>query len=128
MNTEVYDFLGTVRTVWIWIKNFEFFAHLLVLLTKKNTLFELGPLEQAVMDVLKVSVATSPAICPVNYVSANEVIVVIDLSKIAVSFILLQIGNDGSWYPSHFDSISWNKQGSHYLQVKIKLYGLFCAL
>ena len=63
-----------------------------------------------------------------DYSSDREVVLAVDSSWIAVSFILSQEGEDSKRYPSRFGSITWNENEQKYLQAKLKLYGLFRAL
>lgn len=126
--TDVRSFLGTAGTVRNWIKDFAFIARPLVLLTKKDVPFSWGGCEQNAMDMLKNAVVSSPVIRPINYSSANEVILAVDSSKITVGFILSQLDDNGCRHPSRFGSISWNDRESRYSQAKIELYGLFRAL
>src|SRR5882724_4425112 len=64
----------------------------------------------------------------IDYHCDWTVILAIDSSCIATRFILLQLGADGKWYPSHFGSITWNNWELHYSQAKIEIYSLWCAL
>ena len=80
------------------------------------------------MNTLKSAVIDSPAICPLDYLSSNEVILAVDSSHIAVRFILSQVDDNEKRHPAHFGSILWNDRESHYSQAKLELYGLFCAL
>ena len=80
------------------------------------------------MDRLKEAVIASPAIRPIDYLSKNEVILAVDSSFIACGWILFQLDNGGLRRPSRFRSITWMICESRYSQVKIELYGLFCAL
>jgi hypothetical protein len=80
------------------------------------------------MNTLKTTVTKSPAICPINYNSTNKVILAIDSSYLACSWILLQLNNKGNRHPAQFGSITWNKRKSKYSQAKIELYRLFHAL
>ncbi|GBE78906.1 Retrovirus-related Pol polyprotein from transposon 412 [Sparassis crispa] len=126
--SEVRGFLGTAGTVCMWIKDFATIARPLVNLTKNDTPFEWGPAEQESMDLLKDAVVHSPAICPIDYKSDNEVILAVDSSHIATGYILLQLDDAARRRPSRFSSITWNDQESRYSQAKIELYGLFRSL
>jgi hypothetical protein len=80
------------------------------------------------MDELKTAIIHSPAIWPINYASSNEVILAVDSSYLACSWILLQLNDQGKHCPSRFGSITWNERESRYSQAKIELYGLFHVL
>jgi hypothetical protein len=124
-HTKVCVFLGTAGTMQNWIKDYARIMHPLTDLTQANFLWD--SVMQEAMDALKHAIITSPAICPINYSSKDKVILAVDSSYIVCGWILLQ-ATDGKWYPSHFRSITWNKQEARYSQAKIKLYGLFHAL
>jgi hypothetical protein len=47
------------------------------------------------MDKLKTAIIHSPAICPIDYSSSNEVILAVDSTYIACRWILFQVNNDG---------------------------------
>ena len=126
--TEVRGFLGTIGMVWNWVDNYATITLPLNRLTRKDILFLWGIEEQQTMDLLKATVITSPAICPIDYHSANEVILAVDSSFIACGWILLQLDNNNAHCPSCFGSITWTPHESRYLQAKVELYGLFCAL
>jgi hypothetical protein len=46
------------------------------------------------MTELKMLAGNSPAICALNYMSDNKVILAVGMSHIAVSYILQQLGSD----------------------------------
>ena len=105
MKTEVRGFLGTAGTVRIWIKDFSAISRPLVHLMKKDIPFVWGEEKQHAMDTLKSAVIDSPAICPLDYSSSNEVTLVVDSSNIAVGFILSQVDDNGKRHPARFGSI-----------------------
>ena len=77
---------------------------------------------------LKDEIIQSLALQHLDYKSSREVVLAVDTSVIAVSFILSQEGEDGKRYPNRFGSISLTSIESQYSQAKLKLYGLFCSL
>jgi len=91
--TEVRGFLGTAGTVRNWIKDFAHIARPLTNLTRTNTPFVWDSAAQEAMDSLKNAIIVSPAICPINYSSQDEVILAVDSSYIACGWILLQVTN-----------------------------------
>ena len=80
------------------------------------------------MEKLKLLIQNCTAIWAINYLLKNEVILAVDLSQIAVSFTLSQMGDDGKRYLSRFWSMTWNETEQKYSQAKLELYGLFWAL
>src|SRR5882724_2096109 len=126
--TEVCGFLGVCGIIRIWVKNFAKWARPLVVLTKKDVVFVWGSEQKEAMEDLKQAIVTAPCLRPIDYHCDRTVILAVDSSCIATSFILLQLGADGKWYPSRFSSITWNEQESHYSQAKIEIYGLWRAL
>jgi hypothetical protein len=126
--SEVRGFLGTTGTVRNWIKDYAAIAHPLTNLTRNNTPFVWTDAAQHAMDTLKLAVTKSPAIRPIDYHSANPVILSVDSSYIACGYILLQLDDEGRRRPSRFGSITWNERESRYSQAKLELYGLFRAL
>src|SRR5271168_4507506 len=126
--TDVRGFLGTTGTVRNWINDYAAVAQPLNALTRKDVPFTWGAREQKAMDLLKAAAVASPAIRPINYLSANEVILAVDSSFIACGWILFQLDDNGDRRPSCFGSITWTARESRYSQAKIELYGLFRAL
>lgn len=86
--TDIHSFLSTAGTVHNWIKDFAAIVRPLMLLTKKIIPFTWGETEQILMDKLKAAVASSPVICPIDYSSANEVVLAVDSSRLAVKYVL----------------------------------------
>jgi hypothetical protein len=125
--TKVCGFLGTTGTVHNWIEDYAHIAHLLTNLTWINVPFVWDTTVQQAMDALKNAIVSCLVIHLTDYRSQDKVILVVDSSNIACSWILLQICN-GECYPSHFGSITWNERESRYSQAKIELYGLLRAL
>ena len=74
---------------------------------------------------LKDEIIQSPALRRLDYESVQEVVLAVDTSVIAVSFILSQEGEDGKRYLNCFGSISLTSVESRYSQAKLELYGLF---
>ena len=117
--------MGTIR---IFIKNFVMHAKLLVQLTGKDVEFKFREEHLLAMEKLKLLVRNSMAIRAINYMLQKKVVLAVDLSWMAVSFILSQMGNDGKRYPSRYRSITWNEMEQKYSQAKLELYGLFRVL
>ena len=126
--TQVHGFLGVCSVLRIFICDFASIACPLVHLTKKGVPFNWGKPQQNAMQCLKDAICQSPALRRLDYESGGEVILAIDTSLIAVGYILSQEGDDGKCYPNCFGSIRLSNVESHYSQVKLELYGLFCAL
>jgi hypothetical protein len=128
MKMEVWGFLGTMGTIRTWIKDFAFISRPLTNLTRAKVPFEWTDEAQDAMDKLKAAVIASPAICPINYDSTNEVILAVDSSYLACGWILFQLDDNEQCHPARFGSIMWNERKARYSQAKIELYGLFRAL
>jgi hypothetical protein len=126
--TDVCAFLGTAGTMRIWIKDYSAIAHPLIDLTGKNIEFAWEEQHDKAMAALKDAIANSPALIPINYASPCPVYLAINSSWHAVGWILSQDCKDSQWHLSYFSSIAWNEHESHYSQLKIELYGLFCTL
>jgi len=126
--TDVRAFLGTARTMHIWIKNYSVTARPLVDLTRKDVEFAWTPQHDQAMEDLKTAIINSKALIPIDYVSSRPVFLAIDSSWRAVGWILSQQCEDSQRRPSRFGSIGWNDRESRYSQPKIELYGLFRAL
>ena len=126
--TEVRQFLGLCGTVRIWIKNYSAIVRPLTELIRHTTEFVWDERRQQSFDILKKLVSTAPALCSIDYASNNPVILSVDSSKIAVGFILSQIGDDGKRRPARYGSIPMNEREANYSQPKLELYGLFRAL
>ena len=97
-------------------------------LTRTGVPFEWEESQWNSMQHLKDKILKSPALRHIDYESGQEVILAVNTSVIAVGYILFQEGEDGKCYTNRFGSISLTEVESHYLQVKLKLYGLFQAL
>ena len=80
------------------------------------------------MIPLKDEIIQSPALRRLDYESGRDVVLAVDTSVIAVSFILSQEGEDGKRYLNRFGSISLMSVESQYSQAKLELYGLFRSL
>ena len=85
---DICGFLGTAGTIHIWIKDFATISHPLVQLMKNNVPFSWGENEQIAMDTLKSVIIASPAIQPLNYLTANEVILAVLDINIVVVYLL----------------------------------------
>src|SRR5882724_7132868 len=77
---------------------------------------------------LKQAIIMAPCLQLIDYCCDQMVILAVDSSCIATSFILLQLGANGKQFPSHFGSITWNDWESHYCQAMIEIYGLWHTL
>ena len=126
--SEVHRFLGTCGVLRVFIKDYSKLAQPLVRLTKHNVEWVWGEDEQGAMEVLKAAVVNSPTLQPIDYECGRMVIVAVDSLIIGVGFVVFQEGQDGKRYPARFGSINWNKREARFLQPKIELYGLLCAL
>jgi len=84
--------VGVVR---LWIRGFSEMAHLLVNLTKKGVSFKWGEEEQQAMNDLKAAVISCPAIRPIDYQKLYPIILKVDSSVIAASYILSQDDEKG---------------------------------
>ena len=121
--TEVCGFLGVCGIVRIWVKDFAKHTRPLVILMKKGMELMWGLEQEEAMEDLKQAIITVPCLQPIDYCCDWMVILAVDSSCIATSFILLQLGANGKWYLSHFGSITWNNRESCYSQAKTEIYG-----
>ncbi|ETW77116.1 hypothetical protein HETIRDRAFT_105686 [Heterobasidion irregulare TC 32-1] len=89
-----------------------------------------GPDQIAAQDDLWSALLELPALRPIDYGSAANVILTINTSQIAVGFHLCQcaLNNPRVRYYAQFGSITLNDHESQFSQPKLKLYGLFRAL
>ena len=128
--TDVHTFLGTIGVCRLFIRNFSHCAHHLVKLTRKGISWGFGPEQLAAMKDLNQALLSSPALQPINYTSSTLVILSVDTSYIAISFILSQCNpnNPKLWYHAQFSSITLNKREQIFYQPKLKLYSLLHAL
>ncbi|KIK11859.1 hypothetical protein PISMIDRAFT_19170 [Pisolithus microcarpus 441] len=76
----------------------------------KDVPFEFSDEHRAAMEYLKTTIVTSPALHSIDYNSALPVILTVDTSNIAVSYILMQEDKGGKRYPAHFSSITLNNR------------------
>ena len=125
--THIRGFLGTCGVFHIFIHNYAAIAHPLVDLTQKGS-HSNGESHWNSMQCLKDEILKPPMLRHIDYEFRQEVILEVDTSIIAVEYILFQKGEDGMHYLHYFSSISLTEVKSHYLQAKLKLYGLFQAL
>ncbi|ETW76593.1 hypothetical protein HETIRDRAFT_455118 [Heterobasidion irregulare TC 32-1] len=88
--SDVRAFLGTIGVIRIFIRNFAHRAHALTMLMCKDFPFVFGPDQIAAQDDLRSALLKPPALRPINYGSAANVILAVDTSQIAVSFHLCQ--------------------------------------
>ena len=90
--------------------------------------FRSSKLPVAFSHLVTVATKANPLQRPIDYECGREVILAVDSSIVGVGFLLMQIGEDGKRYLSRFGSIAWNNRECNYLQAKVELYGLMCAL
>ena len=128
--TDVCAFLGAIGICRLFIKNFSHYAHHLVKLTRKAAPWEFGQDQISAMENLKQALLFSPVLPPIYYASTAPVILSVDTSQIAVSFILPQcnLDNPKHWYYAQFGSITLNGREAKSSQPKLELYGLYHAL
>jgi hypothetical protein len=128
--SEVRAFLGTVEVVQIFIKNFSLHAYPLIKLTWKDEPFIFSLEQIQVQEDLKTALLESPALHAINYTSSAPVILAINTSYIAVGFHLCQcdVTMPSRRYYNQFCSITLNDRESKYSQLKLEIYGLYCAL
>jgi hypothetical protein len=127
--SEVRAFLGTVGVVQIFIKNFSLHAHPLIKLTRKDEPFIFSPEQIQVQEDLKTALLQSPALRSIDYTSSAPVILAVDTFYIVVGFHLCQcdVTTPSRCY-NRFCSIMLNDRESKYSQLKLEIYGLYCAL
>jgi len=125
---NVRAFLGLAGYMHIWIKNYSAIARPLVNLTCKDTPFVWHPEHEQAMQSLKSAIIQSSTLISIDYTTDCTVYLSVNSSVRGVGWILAQDCPDGRRRPSRFGSISWNERKSRYSQVKVELYGLFCAL
>ena len=128
--SEVRAFLGTIGVVCIFVKNFAYRAHALIILTKKNEAFIFGKEQLQAMEDLKQALLASPALVPLDYDSPAAVILAVDSSNIAIGIFICQCDKDNPRirYYSRFESITLNDRESRFSQPKVEIYGLYRAL
>jgi hypothetical protein len=125
--THVCGFLGTCGVLRIFIKDFSRIACPLTKLTRRDEPFVFSPEQWESMQCLKDAVINSPALCCIDYESGRDIILAVDMSNMAIGYILMQLGDDGRKYPARFRSITLNDVEARYSQAKLELYGLFRA-
>jgi RNase H-like domain found in reverse transcriptase len=128
--TDVCAFLGTIGVCQLFIKNFSHCTHQLVKLTWKGAPWEFVQDQISAMEDLKQALLTSPVLRPIDYTSSASVILSIDMSQIAVGFILSQcdLHDPKCRYYAWFSSITLNDRECKFSQPKLELYGLYQAL
>ena len=95
--THIRAFLGLCGTMCIWIERYSELARPLTELIWKS--FEWDEHRQEAMDVLKNTIAQSPALITIDYKSGRPVIFAVDTSVIAISYIISQIDAKGQRRP-----------------------------
>lgn len=128
--SDVKAFLGTVGVARNFIRDFAKTAHWLTHLTRKDIPWSWDGRHDEAMDKLKVAVATSPALRPIDYESDAPVWLAVDTSYIAVGFILGQFADVDRKvkYFNRFGSITLNDRERRFSQPKLELYGLYRVL
>ncbi|ETW76002.1 hypothetical protein HETIRDRAFT_455614 [Heterobasidion irregulare TC 32-1] len=81
--SDVQAFLGTIGVVQIFIRNFAHRAHALTMLTRKDCPFVFGPDQIAAQDNLWLALLELPALWPIDYSLAANVILAVNTSQIA---------------------------------------------
>ena len=111
---DVWAFLGTIGVIRIFIRNFAHRAHALTMLTCKDFPFVFGPDQIAAQDNLHSVLLKSPALQPIDYSSAANIILAVNTSQIAVGFHLCQcvLDNPQVRYYARFSSITLNDRKS----------------
>ena len=124
--SDVRAFLGTIGVCRLFIKNFAHRAHHLVKLTRKGVEWEFGQQQLDAMQDLKDALLASPALRPIDYESGSPVILSVNTSNIAISYILSQCdpNNTKFRYFAKFGSITLNEREGRFSQPKLELYGL----
>src|SRR5882724_5755784 len=90
--------VGVCSIIQIWVKDFSKHVRPLVVLTKKDIDFVWGPDQKDSMEDLKQAIITAPCLQLIDYHSDRCIILAINSSCIATSFILLQLGADNKHY------------------------------
>ena len=127
---DICAFLGTIGICRLFIKNFSHCTHHIVKLTRKVAPWEFSQDQISAMEDLKQALLSFPTLRPINYASMASVILSVDTSQIAVSFILSQcnLDNPKHQYYVRFSSITLNNREAKSSQPKLELYGLYHAL
>ena len=107
--THIRAFLGLCGTMCIWIKKYSELAWPLTELIWKNAPFEWDEHRQEAMDVLKNTIAQSPALITINYKSGRPVIFAVDTSVIAIGYIILKLMPKDSEDQYNLDQFLWTR-------------------
>ena len=126
--TDICAFLSTTGFMQIWIHNYSTTTCPLTNLTCKGETFAWDDTHTAAMQALKDAIIASPALIFIDYTSDHPIHLTVNSSMRRVGWILSQDCPNSQCRPIRFGSISWNECKSHYSQVKLELYGLFCML
>jgi hypothetical protein len=128
--SEVHTFLGTIGVCRIFIASFTKRTNTLVHLTRKDVPFEFGPVQVVAQADLKEALLNLPALQPINYNSDSPVILAVDTLQTAVGFYLCQanLHMPKKQYFTCFGLLLLNDCEQRFLQPKLELYGLYCAL
>lgn len=128
--SKVKSFLGMIGVCRMFIKDFGKMAEPINKLTRKGVLFYWGPAQDKSMQELKDALAKSPALRPLDYESAAEVVLAVDTSWKAVGYYIYQVdkNNRKTRYYAHFGSCLLNEREGRFSQAKRELFGLYRAL
>ena len=99
-------------------------------LTRKEAPFIFGPKQISAQEALKAALLASPALQPIDYTSPTPIILAVDMSQIAIGFLLCQCDAENPHVRRfvRFGSITLNDHESCFSQPKLELYGLFQVL
>ncbi|EJU00382.1 hypothetical protein DACRYDRAFT_35983, partial [Dacryopinax primogenitus] len=90
-------FLGTLSILCIFIKDFAMKVCPLEYLKCKGMIFAWGPKHQAAFNQLKADTCWEGLLCPINYESSRQIILVVDSSNISVGYVSYQNNINGKW-------------------------------
>ena len=89
----------------IWIEDYSLIARPLIKSVRKEKKFIWDDRRQQAFDKLKQCIILASALRPIDYQSEKPVYISIDLSNIAVEFILAQEDEKGKRHPARFRSL-----------------------
>jgi hypothetical protein len=116
---EVRKFLGLCGTVRIWIPKYSEIIRPHTELYRKGHEFEWTERREWAFSRIKCLVASTPALCPINYDSNCAIILSVDSSKEAAGMILSQLDERGVRRPARYGSIPMSDRESRYSQPKL---------
>ena len=128
--SEVQAFLGMIGVCHMFILHFAKCTNPPVNLMRKGVPFEFGLEQTTAQEDLKKVLLMSPALRPIDYSSDLPVILVVNISIIAVGFYLCQAdpNNPCKCFYVHFSSIALNDREWPFSQPKLELYRHFHTL